>query len=1259
MKILGRFQSLTSLAVALCIGSVPGWADDTEMYLSSYSYGDDYLPKVLVIFDGSGSMINNSATVKRSYDASTTYSSSSDFAPDDDYIYFTLDTESFTVDGEEQSMPDELDDFHRFAWDINNCASSYYALEEYGYFFGYIKSHEYQGNSGSWENPDTSDAATYDMIDCAEDFYLDFNASTGALDEANGTATYLNPKLSTAYQGNMVDGATWSTTEDYEYYNLSATGISEFLTGRVVTLYTANYLRWYHNDTVTEEKTRLEIAREAVSDMANVSQNIEYGLMLLNYYDGGEVLAPIQKYDDISTYTDIVEALDQGYSWTPLAETVYEAKRYLSGESMMFGYTYYGPYRNDPDQDSSGAYRTIYNGTVIDSTDGSGNYISPFSETCDENIRVLLVTDGSPTQDDDADALIQDLDVNSLEDYCTSANYVQACETVENDNYNATQDEWYMQYPYAPVDYVNTSNNNDETFLPVISAWMYENDMRSDLDGDQTATFYTIGFGDDAIADAEELLQAAAGRGGGFYNSATDSLELNAALQSVISASLDTETSSSTVAVTTNSFDKTESLDRLYYAMFDASEGPRWAGNIKKLVYSPEGYVADANGVAAIDSDGNIVDDATTYWSSAGDGNDVSEGGIVEQLTSQTNRTLYLDYDIDGDGDLEELDFAILNNRAGDNDQLVSHLGLTDVTELADHVDWILGEDVDDDDGDGNTTENRSDIFGDPLHSSPLVLNYGSTTGNVDDSDTYDVRLLIGTNAGFIHLFEDEGDSVVENWALGIYDELANQITLRENSSSDSHVYGIDGQAVSYTYDSNGDDDYFDAGDKVWAFVGQRRGGDNYYGLDLSDPDSPSLLWTINASTSGMSELGYTWSTPVVSYISAHTDSSGDALPVLIFGGGYDTNKDLASPGDDDVGRAVFIVDAETGTLLYSFTPESSSGTNINVDFEDSIPGKPAVLDSDGDGFDDRIYVGDTGGNLWRLDMPTDDSDDWGGIKLAELGGADEDDRRFFNEPAIVRTYYQEVTEVDLASGGSFYNYTDVAYDGVLIGSGDRTKPTSDLTVENHFFLIRDLDTEPMIYTTANTPDVVEIGDLYDITDGPMDGLTGDDLIDEQILYSEASGWNFELEEEGEKSFGAMLVLSGVVYATSYQPPSDSGCSVTSIGTSRMFTIDLDTGTSSYEETENILYTDLYVHSAEVYVYDENGDIVYDDDGNALTTTQLTIFGGTTGGVVVSTDGDDSTSYLCETDGNCSEGSYSVDSDLSPEQTYMYIKVIQ
>ena len=96
-----------------------------------------------------------------------------------------------------------------------------------------------------------------------------------------------------------------------------------------------------------------------------------------------------------------------------------------------------------------------------------------------------------------------------------------------------------------------------------------------------------------------------------------------------------------------------------------------------------------------------------------------------------------------------------------------------------------------------------------------------------------------------------------------------------------------------------------------------------------------------------------------------------------MFAGGYDVNKDKRGVigSDDSEGNAMYVVDAETGSLIWKARGGSGGGGNVFVHSKlvDSIPSTLSVADTDGDGLTDRMLVGDTGGNIWRADIQGDD----------------------------------------------------------------------------------------------------------------------------------------------------------------------------------------------------------------------------------------------------------------------------------------------
>ncbi len=88
----------------------------------------------------------------------------------------------------------------------------------------------------------------------------------------------------------------------------------------------------------------------------------------------------------------------------------------------------------------------------------------------------------------------------------------------------------------------------------------------------------------------------------------------------------------------------------------------------------------------------------------------------------------------------------------------------------------------------------------------------------------------------------------VEEWLFMPQALLANQVDLMNNNSGD-HLYGIDGHITHWINDEDDDGTIEpDDGDKVWIFFGMRRGGKNYYALDVT----PASTLTSTSTTGGI-----------------------------------------------------------------------------------------------------------------------------------------------------------------------------------------------------------------------------------------------------------------------------------------------------------------------------------------------------------------------------------------------------------------------
>ena len=175
-----------------------------------------------------------------------------------------------------------------------------------------------------------------------------------------------------------------------------------------------------------------------------------------------------------------------------------------------------------------------------------------------------------------------------------------------------------------------------------------------------------------------------------------------------------------------------------------------------------------------------------------------------------------------------------------------------------------------------------------------------------------------------------------------------------------------------------------------YVYGGLRMGGRSYYGLDLTDINKPEMLFEINPTiadtNSPLQYMGQSWSKPTLTYI----QWNGEKKLAMIVGGGYDERyesptfnaTDLPS-GQKVKGNGIYIFDAKNGDLLWwgssqastanavldnnnrVKTPASSSiSTMIN-----SIPSRIKAVDRNGDGITDHLYVGDLGGQVFRIDL--------------------------------------------------------------------------------------------------------------------------------------------------------------------------------------------------------------------------------------------------------------------------------------------------
>ncbi|MCF6457113.1 PilC/PilY family type IV pilus protein [Pseudoalteromonas sp. MMG024] len=750
--------------------------------------------------------------------------------------------------------------------------------------------------------------------------------------------------------------------------------------------------------------------------------------------------------------------------------------------------------------------------------ESNGKYISPFANLVDGKYQprcyndafVVIITDGDPTSDSGANTTIK--------------NWLYAKENVYPSEYKGSH-------------------------LPNLARYMAQYDVYSSTaDIEEKVRTFTIGFGTGMSDNGKAILEKAADKeyGNGDYVLAENANQLNKDLKAVFNTIREINGTFSSPSVATSQSDNTRSKDSIYYAMFLPNSTSAWNGNIKKLKVSGTSIIDQTKSAAIDANNGAIKQDAKTFWttfgaSQPGDGSNVMSGGLNQWIKAPNSRAVFTDIGkqlqpfVDSSSDV----VSLMKTAAGVDEQGAKEL-----------INWSKGS-TGTKDSSGNW-QKRDHIMGDPLHSKPAAINY-------DINGEAVTHLLFGTNAGYVHMFSDDSDTqATEKWSF-IPNELYKNIPKLKDEVI-GKVYGMDLSPTVHFKDSNGDG-MVNGSDKVWAFFGMRRGGSSYYALDITNPSLPTFLWKKSNADTGFSGLGQTWSEPKVIYVN---HSSYADKPLLVFGAGFD-NEYYEEGAGQSVGAGIYLVDAETGDLVWSSIPGNGI-SNTNFPGTDSITGSIATLDSDYDGYVDRLYASDVGGNVWRFDLPGSEpfgSEPWSVFKLASIASTGSNERKFFYQPEVSRTYFSKVTEY--AVNGELVNVTrkEVPFEAVVVGSGDRTNPLGK-DISNHLYMIRDENVLTESFKSG-APDTIQFTDLMKMTPDTFGNLLSDynAFVEQEHRLASFKGWYYQLGAT-EKALASPSVIGGVAYFPTFTPGvSTSNCSLTG-GLGALYAFNLHYGVKVY-----------------------------------------------------------------------------------------------
>ncbi len=609
----------------------------------------------------------------------------------------------------------------------------------------------------------------------------------------------------------------------------------------------------------------------------------------------------------------------------------------------------------------------------------------------------------------------------------------------------------------------------------------FTQDHASGFTGTQNVIVHTVGFGIDAgeRGAANNVLQQAATNGGGTFYYADNATALEQALQSAISQIMSATFSFATPVVPTTS---TTGSTKAYLAAFQSDAArPFWRGFLKA-------YQRDSNGNIPVDSDGLPLASALVW-----------DAGAQLSQKSAGSRTIY----------------TIINNTResftkSNANVTAAVLGVASSSDRDNLIDFMRGIDAYDENGNSNTTEERAWKLGDIFHSSPVLVSPpflpstdSSYTAFKQANASRTAVLLAGSNDGMLHAFRESDGA--ELWAVippAILTRLKD-LTAR----SGQHEFYVDSSPVVADVKISG----------TWKTVvvfGLRRGGASFYALDITDTTNPLSLWSFTDS-----KLGETWSEPAIGKVKM---SDGTDKFVAFVGGGYDTAQ------NNNSGKAFFVIDLATGAKLWEYyNVAGSSDDRQYMNF--SLAANPTAADLNGDGYVDRVYVGDVAGQMWKFDVSAAAAlsgglvTNWTGKRLFAA------DPSQANPPAAGEYYPAQAMYVPPAlsfdTGGNLW---------IFFGSGDRNHPNNSSS--NRFYGIKD-------NTTMTNGSALTESSLVDLTSG-----TG----------TVTQGWYIRLASN-EKILSAADVFNKSVFFTSFTPTSTASCSG-GASNATLYSINMTTG---------------------------------------------------------------------------------------------------
>ena len=1104
------------VGVAIAVSTIAASALDTDIYLNN---APSVAPNVMFSLDTSGSMVDNFITIPEAYDSAIVYAGS-----------FSRNFGYLSLDGRIPSSPDGLS-----STTLNNVQNCDYAtpfIDADGFVSiraaigfsdsaasdAYAKKVWFPANRVDFSEP--TDGSVF--VECKDD-----SGTHGARSGTGGN--YASKQTGTLYSGSAVEEISW---DNFPY----------------AVIYSGNYLNYKLNPSATETATRAKLQERVFSDAVKRTPEVFAGLAIFedklkpggDWYNNDDIeyfglIKRAARDNSIrANQEDLLQELSSitYNNATPLGTALVEMLHYFHGKAQFEA----GTAGTDP--------------AVLDT---NGHYISPVTSACQKNY-VLFVTDGSPFND-----VLAGQNFTSA-----SGNYPDYNTIIGNTTcVGNCLDEAAKYMSVADVDGDATNNTYD-------------------LDGDGTPDPQTVKVYPVGMEIEETLLEETADAAGTENYYATSAIQFENAIIDILANIKATQAVSMvTASSSVDAFSKVSNRNFIYYGMFAPGTNFQWKGNLKKYrvayhnsgdsnPYNDIAYITDtdASSPEITQDDGQIVSTARSYWSSYADGNNSLKGGVLDRLKNQSSRNMG---GINNWNTGNQSIFTTANNFDISNSFVSSEVGAETRTETerAAIVNYARGQDVNDEDGDGDLTEQRGHL-GAIVRSGPVAIQYGGT------SATPSIVIFAVTTDGVLHAFDDEtGD---ELWSVVMTDAYSRLVEQYDNGGTLAPWWGIDGGITPMVIDNNANGVVETAnGDKVYLYINTGLGLKKWIVIDATKAthssdyakvmarSEPPMDTSVNPAVpnSGWEEFALSTARMLPLKYRLAGDTTGRVRRAFLYANGLDSIAEF-SYGANTTGRGLTIHEADEtqlgsyGDVLWKATHASTGYANMTFSFATT----PTTVDTNGDGLADLIYAIDVNAQVWRFHVnraATTTNNLFSGGILAKLGNDSTGNRR---------RAYKRVDAALVGAGSDSFIL-------LAVGTGDRMNPLSS-TDQDRLHIIK--DTTAM--SGAVPSRVITPSNLYDATNN----LYGEGSADEQTTAADqmqsADGWYVDLPGD-QKAISAPLISSGIVNFPVYAPANSvvHGCDSGGMGDGYLYRMKVLTAepASDYDGDSTLSKGDRFV----------------------------------------------------------------------------------